>query len=39
VEKLNEKFVINLNNKGFSMEEIAETVEVSLDFVKKTLSK
>ena len=37
-EKRAEKFVINLNKKGFSIEEIAETADVSLDFVKKTLS-
>lgn len=37
-EKL-EEIVINLRKKGFSIDEIVETVEVSLDFVKKTLSK
>ena len=40
--KLDEKsrnVVINLDNLGFSIEDIAKTAEVSLDFVKKTLSK
>ena len=31
--------VINLDRKGFSIEEIAETAGVSLGFVKDTLSK
>lgn len=41
-KKLNEKneaIVIKLRKKGFKNEEIAETVDVSLDFVEKTLSK
>lgn len=40
--KVNEKekqIVINLDKKGFSIEDIAETAEVSPDFVKKILSK
>ena len=40
--KLDEKsrnVVINLDNLGFSIEDIAKTADVSLDFVKKTLSK
>lgn len=39
VDEKNEKIVINLRKKGFSINEIVETAEVSLDFVKKTLSK
>ena len=39
LEERNKKFVINLRKKGFSLDEIVETAEVSLDFVKKTLSK
>ena len=39
VDERTEKFVINLGKKGFSIEEIAETAEVSIDFVKKILSK
>ena len=39
LEETNKKFVINLRKKGFSLDEIVETAEVSLDFVKKTLSK
>lgn len=31
--------VLNLRKKGFSLVEIAETLEVSLDFVKETLYK
>lgn len=38
VDEKNERIVINLHKKGFSIEDIAETAEVSLDFVKKTLS-
>ena len=32
------RVLINFNKKGFSLEEIAETAEVSIDFVKQTLS-
>ena len=39
LDEKNESFVINLEKKGFTIEEIAETAEVSLDFVKKTLAK
>ena len=38
VDEKNREFVINLGKKGFSVEDIAETVNVSLDFVEKTLS-
>lgn len=38
VDEKNERIIINLHKKGFSIEDIAETTEVSLDFVKKTLS-
>ncbi len=41
-ERLEEKsksFVINLDRKGFTIQEIAETAEVSVDFVEKTLAK
>ena len=41
-EKLNERneeFVINLKKEGLKIEDIARIVNVSLDFVEKTLSK
>ena len=39
VNEKNESIVLNLDKKGFTIDEIAETAEVSLDFVKKTLAK
>lgn len=39
IDERNEEIVINLNKKGFTIEDIAETVNVNLDFVKKTLAK
>ena len=39
LEERNKEFVINLSKKGVSIAEIARIVEVSEDFVKKTLSK
>jgi orotate phosphoribosyltransferase-like protein len=38
VDENNEKTIINLNKKGFKSEEIAETIEVSIDFVNKVLA-
>ena len=38
-EEKNKKVIINLNKKGFEAEEIAETVDVSIDFVNKVLAK
>ena len=35
----NKKLIINLDNEGLSMETIAKSLSVSLDFVKQTLSK
>jgi predicted transcriptional regulator len=35
----NEALVVKLRKKGFKFKEIAETAEVSLDFVEKVLSK
>lgn len=35
VDESKRNFVINLDKKGFSIEDIAETAEVSLDFVKR----
>ena len=39
VDERNKKFIINLKNEGFNMPDIARIADVSLDFVKKTLSK
>jgi hypothetical protein len=39
VEEKEKQMIINLNKKGFGFEEIAETADVSIDFVKKTLAK
>lgn len=39
LEEKNKKVIINLNKKGFKAEEIAETVDVSIDFVNKVLAK
>lgn len=39
LEERNETFVINLDKKGFTINEIAETADVSVDFVKKALAK
>ena len=39
VNEKNETFVISLRKKGFKIEEIAETADVSRDFVEKILAK
>ena len=39
VDKTKEEFVINLDKKGFTVETIAETAGVSLEFVKNVLAK
>ena len=39
VDEKTEEFVINLNEKGFKVEDIAILANVSLEFVEKTLSK
>ena len=39
VNENNEKFIINLKNNGFSIEEIIKLTKISKDFVEKTLSK
>ena len=39
VDEKNEKIVINLKKEGFKITDIARIADVSLDFVKKTLSK
>jgi hypothetical protein len=39
VDQKTRDVVINLDNLGFTIEDIAKTADVSLDFVKKTLSK
>ena len=39
VDETKKEFVINLDKKGFKTEEIAETVEVSIEFVNKVLAK
>ena len=39
LEEKNKKLIFNLNKKGFEAEEIAETVDVSIDFVNKVLAK
>ena len=38
VDKNNEQIIIKLNKKGFTIDEIIETVNVSKDFVEKTLA-
>ena len=39
VNENNKQSILNLKNKGFSIEEIIETLNVSKDFVEKTLAK
>ncbi len=39
VDETKKEFVINLDKKGFEIEEIAETTDVSLEFVNKVLAK
>ena len=39
VNENNEQSIINLNKKGFTISEIIETLNVSKEFVEKTLSK
>ena len=39
VDENNEKIIINLKNHGLTIEEILEIVNVSKEFVEKTLSK
>ncbi|WP_303723534.1 hypothetical protein [Methanobrevibacter thaueri] len=39
VDENNEKIIINLKNHGCTIEEIIEIVNVSKEFVEKTLSK
>ncbi|WP_296789808.1 hypothetical protein [uncultured Methanobrevibacter sp.] len=39
LNKYTEKIIINLKNKGFTINEIIETLNVSKDFVEKTLAK
>lgn len=39
VEENNKELVIKLDKKGLSLKDIAETLDVNLDFVKQTLSK
>ena len=38
VNKNNEQIIIKLNEKGFTIKEIIETLNVSKDFVEKTLA-
>ncbi len=38
IDKNNEEIIIKLNEKGFTIKEIIETVNVSKDFVEKTLA-
>jgi hypothetical protein len=38
IDKNNEEIIIKLNEKGFTIKEIIETLNVSKDFVEKTLS-
>ena len=38
IDRNNEKIIIKLNEKGFTIDEIIETVNVSKDFVEKTLA-
>ena len=37
INELNEKAVLNLNKEGLSLKDIAEGLDVSLEFVEKTL--
>ena len=39
VDEANEKFIINLKNNGFTIEEIIKLTKRSKEFVEKTLSK
>ena len=39
LRKSKQNFVINLNNEGFSVKDIARIADVSLEFVSETLSK
>ena len=39
VDETKKEFVIKLDKKGFKTEEIAETADVSLEFVNKVLAK
>ena len=38
IDKNNEEIIIKLNEKGFTIDEIIETLNVSKDFVEKTLA-
>ena len=38
IDRNNEKIIIKLNEKGFTITEIIETLNVSKDFVEKTLA-
>ena len=38
IDRNNEEIIIKLNEKGFTIDEIIETVNVSKDFVEKTLA-
>ena len=39
LKKSKQNFVINLNNEGFPVKDIARIADVSLEFVSETLSK
>ena len=39
IEENNKEIIINLDKKGFSLKDIAETLNVNIDFVKQILSK
>ena len=39
LKKSKQNFVINLDNEGFSVKDIARIADVSLEFVSETLSK
>ncbi|WP_292743230.1 hypothetical protein [Methanobrevibacter sp.] len=39
VNENNKQIIINLRKKGFTITEITETLNVTPDFVEKTLSK
>ena len=39
INENNEKIIINLKNQGCTINEIIETLNVSKDFVEKTLAK
>ncbi|WP_296789807.1 hypothetical protein [uncultured Methanobrevibacter sp.] len=39
INENNEKIIINLKNHGCTINEIIETLNVSKDFVEKTLAK